>query len=293
MSSKDFKKKTIAIVYDFDGTLSPGSMQNHHLLPSLGGDSASFWQSVKTLKAEQKSVEILTYMHILMQQMNAQNIRDSFLPECGAKVPLFRGVNDWFPEIDKLVKELSKDRISVRHYILSSGLAEMLAGNPVSKFATKVFASSFMWKDGVPMGVARAITDASKPQYIFRINKGKENYSEDINDHMEEEDRPIPFSHIIFIGDGETDIPCMTVARRNGGHAIAVYDPEVPSNVEKCKQMYNAKRVNFYAPADYRKDKPLWARTEIILKKIIADIRLEWADHLFRTRVVDPTNSQS
>jgi hypothetical protein len=207
--------------------------------------------------------------------------------ELGESVPLFHGVQEWFDHINQRVFELSKGRIEVRHYIISSGLEEMITANLVGKKANRVFASSYTWKDNAPFGVARAITDASKPQYLFRINKGREDYLDDINDHMPEDDRPIPFSHIIFFGDGETDVPCMTVATKNGGHAIAVYDPGKPAAVEKCKLLYRDKRVNFYAPADYRKGSELWARTDIILQKMIADIRLEWANHLFDARVLD------
>lgn len=285
MTIGPYPKRTIALVYDFDGTLAAGNMQDHALIPEFGDTPEAFWSDVVAFKEEHDSVMILSYMHILMQKLRNSAITKKHLLDFGAKIPLFKGVDAWFSGIDTLVAELSRGRINVRHYIISSGLEEMLEGNLVSKHSSRIFASSFIWDGDKPAAVARAITDASKPQYIFRINKGKESYSEDINDHMEESERPIPFSHIIFIGDGETDIPCMTVTRKNGGHAIAVYDPERPKGIERCKTMYNAKRVNFYAPADYRKGSPLWARTEIILKKMVADIRLEWADHLFRARV--------
>ena len=293
INSGPFTKRTIAIVYDFDGTLAPGNMQDYGLLPKLGIKPEDFWSEVQRFKAENQSVMIQSYMHLLVQRMSSATITKDELASFGNKIPLFVGVESWFSEINAFVHKLSKGRISTKHYILSSGLHEILAGNLVSKHATQIFASSFIWQEGKPVAVARAITDASKPQYIFRINKGKESYSEDINEHMDEGLRPIPFSHIIFIGDRETDIPCMTVTRKNGGHAIAVYDPKKPENIANCKLMYDAKRVNFYAEADYKKDSALRARTEIILKKIVADIRLEWADHLFKTRVASPKVSKN
>lgn len=279
-----FQKNTIAMVYDFDGTLASGSMQDHGLLPKLGIKPNEFWEKVRAFKAENESAMILTYMHLLLSQMREHEIDESQLKEFGGTIKLFPGVETWFDEIDQYVKEKSNGKISVKHYFVSAGLEEILAGNIVSKKAQKVFTSSYFWEQGVPTGVARAITDASKPQYIFRVVKGLEDYALEINEHMDEKDRPIPFSRVIFMGDGDTDVPSMTVTTQNGGHAIAVYEQDNLPQMKKCMQFYSDKRVKFYAKADFRKDKMLWKITTAVLQKIIADIRIEWADHLFNSR---------
>ena len=180
----------------------------------------------------------------------------------------------WFDEIDAYVRShvQAKD-VVVRHYLISSGLAEIIEGTPIYNRFHNVFASEY-WFEAYDLPYPkRVITDTGKTQYLFRINKGVENLGESINQHMPENVRPIPFSHMIYYGDGDTDVPSMAVMRKNGGHAISVHAPGKPK--DKCIDLFKAGRCDFYASADYRRGSELFERTALLLDRILADIRVE------------------
>ncbi len=270
-----FTKKTIALVYDFDGTLSPKPMQEYSFLPQLGVDPQEFWAECGRIAKQQQADPLITYMHLMYKKARDKGLRidRADLVKQGASVELFQGVEAWFKEIEAYVKiRAESDGISLRHYLVSSGLTEIVEGTSIYKNFHNVFASEY-WFDAYETPYPkRVITDTGKTQYLFRINKGIEDLGESINAHMPEAARPIPFSNMIYFGDGDTDVPSMALMRKSGGHAIAVHTPGASN--EKCVDLFRAGRVDFFAPADYRRGSDLFKRTCLLLDRMLADIRV-------------------
>lgn len=268
-------KTTIALVYDFDGTLSPKPMQEYSFLPQLGIKAADFWAECTRIARAESADPLITYMHLMYKKAKEKGLRidRKDLVAQGKDVELFPGVKTWFGDIERYAaKHAGAGELTIKHYLVSSGLAEIIEGTPVAKNFARVFASEY-WFDAYDLPFPkRVITDTGKTQYLFRINKGIEDQSLSINAHMPEDDRPIPFSNMIYFGDGETDVPSMALLKKNGGHAIAVHAPG--GSPQKCKDLFDAGRCDFYAAADYRKGSDLFRRTALILNAIIAGIRI-------------------
>lgn len=286
---KKFAQDTIALVYDFDGTLSPQPMQEYSVLPKLGIKPADFWAEVNVQSKEQGEESMLTYMRLLCEKAEKKEVhigRDEF-KALGKDVKYFPGVEGWFDRINQFVADAGSRRIKIRHYIISAGLKEILDGVGIRKHFHKIFASEYHYNHHKTATFPKLlITDTGKTQFLFRINKGKEDLTESINSHMQHEERPIPFENIIYIGDGETDVPSMTVTRQSGGNAIAVYKPGKSQKEKRtqtiCKTLLEAKRVNFIAPADYSPHSVLERRVHLLLRSVIAKIEYEGA--LFKCR---------
>jgi hypothetical protein len=187
------------------------------------------------------------------------------------KIKYFAGAKEFFGLINGYVRQKSKGRMVVRHYIVSSGLKEILNGVTIKSNFHNIFGSEYHYNrlTGIPDFPKVVIGDTVKTQYIFRINKGKERLWENINSYMPENMRPIPFKNIIYVGDGLSDIPAMNVTRKNGGYAIAVYKPVSAKGKKKCAQLMKAGRVEFIAPADYRQGRKLDRIVKLILDTII------------------------
>jgi hypothetical protein len=270
-----FTKKTIALVYDFDGTLSPRPMQEYSFLPQLGIDPKAFWAECGRIAKEQQADPLITYMHLMYKKARDKGLRidRADLVKQGAAVELFQGVREWFDQIAAYIALRSESQgVELRHYLFSSGLTEIIEGTPIRKHFHNVFASEY-WFDAYETPYPkRVITDTGKTQYLFRINKGIEDQSESINAHMPEAERPIPFSNMIYFGDGDTDVPSMALMRKSGGHAIAVHGPG--ESAAKCLDLFRAGRVDFFAPADYRTGSDLFRRTCLLLDRMLADIRV-------------------
>jgi hypothetical protein len=273
---QNFDKRTIALVYDFDGTLCPRPMQEYAFLPSIGEDPAAFWAESNRIAKEQQADPLITYMHLLYKKAKEKSVRidRADLVEQGRSVELFPGVLDWFDAIGEYVALRAESQgIELRHYLISSGLTEIIEGTPIYPKFHNVFASEY-WFDAYDLPYPkRVITDTGKTQYLFRINKGVEDLGDSINEHMPEGVRPIPFANMIYFGDGDTDVPSMAVTRKNGGHAIAVYPPG--RSKAKCVKLFEAGRCDFFAPADYRRGSDLFNRTCLLLDRMLADIRVQ------------------
>jgi phosphoserine phosphatase len=271
-----YSKKTIALVYDFDGTLSPRPMQEYSFLPQLGIDAHAFWKECGEIARRENADPLITYMHLMYKKAKDKGLRidRKDLVAQGASVELYPGVREWFSEIAKYIEIRSESAgVSLRHYLVSSGLTEIIEGTPIRPHFHNVFASEY-WFDAYDLPFPkRVITDTGKTQYLFRINKGIEDQSESINEHMPEAERPIPFSNMIYFGDGDTDVPSMALMKKSGGHAIAVHAPDGPA--AKCEDLFRAGRVDFYAPADYRRGSALFKRTSLLLDRILADIAVK------------------
>ncbi len=268
------KRNIIAIVYDFDGTLSPQPMQEYTVFPQFIKPS-KFWEEVKKKNAEIKGEEIITYMMLMLEKANAANARISKtdLGRMASKIEFFPGVEKYFKRINKFVKSESKGKIKLRHYILSSGLKEIIDKTKIKSEFFNIFASEYYYDQyNAPKYPKLVVTDTVKTQFLFRINKGKERLEESINEFMLEKERPIPFSNIIYVGDGMTDVPCMTVTKKNGGSAIAVYKPHSRKGLAVCKRLFKNARVDYIAPADYNKGRKLDKFLQTVLKNIIQGI---------------------
>ncbi len=276
-----FDKKTIALVYDFDGTLSPRPMQEYGFLPKIGVDPRAFWEESNRLAKEQGADALITYMHLLYKKAKEKGVRidREDLVAQGRGVELFPGVEEWFDAIGEYVKERAESQgVALRHYLVSSGLTEIIEGTSIYRRFHNVFASEY-WFEAYDLPYPkRVITDTGKTQFLFRINKGVEDLGESINRHMPEDARPIPFANMIYFGDGDTDVPSMAVMRKNGGHAIAVHPPG--RSRAKCLELFKAGRCDFFAPADYRQGSELFRRTCLLLDRILADIRV--AEEMWR-----------
>ncbi|MFZ2658289.1 MAG: HAD family hydrolase [Victivallales bacterium] len=267
------KKPIIAICYDFDGTLSPKNMQEYNFIPELGVNPQDFWKEVHIRANEQDADEILTYMRIMLEKatssMDVKITRKAFV-DYGKTVELFPGVSDWFQKITAFGKEHGAN---VEHYIISSGIKEMIEGTSIGREFKKIYASSFMYNQNeVAYWPALAINYTTKTQFLFRINKGMLDVYDNtqINAFMEKDDRRIPFQRIIYIGDGSTDIPCMKLVKVQGGYSVGVYKPgsRKKASVEGLKK---EERVNFVAPADYTENSMLFLQIKAVINKMIAD----------------------
>jgi haloacid dehalogenase-like hydrolase len=279
-----FDKKTIALVYDFDGTLSPRPMQEYAFLPKIGVEAKEFWAESNRVAKSQGADPLITYMHLLYKKAKERGVRidRADLVAQGRDVELFPGVSDWFGTIAEYVKIRAESKgVTLRHYLISSGLTEIVEGTPIYKNFHNVFASEY-WFEAYDLPYPkRVITDTGKTQYLFRINKGIEDLGESINHHMPEGERPIPFSNMIYFGDGDTDVPSMAVVRKNGGHAIAVH-PAGGKAKAKCIDLFKAGRCDFFAVADYRRGSDLFKRTCLLIDRMLADISVQ--EEIWRVR---------
>lgn len=244
-----------AIVYDFDGTLSPGSMQDHSLIPGFGYKKAKdFWDEVKATCKERDGDEILTYMELMLQRSKTP-ITSEALFRFGKDLPLFQGLDSWFDRINKYGGQIDLD---IDHYVVSSGIREMIDGSAIRGAFKQVFASSFAYDAShSARWPSVAINYTAKTQFLFRINKGIENTwdNDAINRWIPLDERPQPFERMIFVGDGDTDIPSMKMVRHQGGVAVAVFDPKkwkTAAHQNKIHRLIAEDRANYVAPADYR-----------------------------------------
>jgi phosphoserine phosphatase len=221
-------KFTVALIYDFDGTLSAGNMQEYNFIPAVGKSNKEFWSEANDLAEEQDADQILTYMALMIRAAQAKGIslrREAF-QECGKGVELYPGVMEWFDRINSYGEQRG---VKILHYINSSGLKEIIEGTAIADKFQKIYACSFLYNiDGIAYWPAVAVNYTNKTQFIFKINKGVESVydTKQVNRYMEEKSRPVPFSRMIYVGDGTTDIPCMRLVKNFGGHSIAVYNPK-------------------------------------------------------------------
>ena len=270
------KQNKIAIIYDFDGTLTPKSMQEYTLLPKLGINSKSFWDTIVKEAKETGGETMMIYMRHLLDHAKNKNIKISKkeFSKMGKDIQYYDGVIDWFKSIDKYVKKLSHGEVEIYHYIISAGHLEILEGISIKKYIKKIFASEYFYNSKEYAVFPKiVVTDTTKTQYLFRINKGKEDLSETINNHMSEDRRPIPFDNMIYVGDGLTDVPSMALIKKEGGHSIAVYQKILKGQVEICKKLFKANRVDFIAEADFRKNSDLFKKTCLLLDYVVSKIR--------------------
>lgn len=277
-SKKDtFIHNVIALVYDFDGTLTPQPMQEYTILPEIGiKRGKQFWKEVEKEALKTGGEEIVTYMRLMIDMSNHKHyaVTPKILKSLAKNINYYPGVKTFFNRICDYVETQCGVDVELRHYIISAGLKEIISGASIAKYFYKIFASEYYYDEYNKAIFPKVIVnDTLKTQFIFRINKGKESLHENINLHMPPQLRPIPFQNILYIGDGLTDVPCMTVIRKNGGSAIAVFKPGDSKGLKMCKELLKAERVNFIAEADYRSKKELDRLVKLLLNNIVEGIR--------------------
>jgi len=280
MSKKLIK---IAIAYDFDGTLAPGNMQEHSFIPKLGIDKEEFWKTSNAKAREQDMDDILAYMQLMLQKAEERHIpvtRNAFL-EHGKEIRFFTGLESYFDLINRYAWERDA---SIDHHIISSGIRDIIKGTSIAKNFKNIFASGFVFDaNDVAVWPALAINYTNKTQYLFRINKGIDNSYDNtlINKYVEHDKRPIPFPRMIYLGDGETDVPAMKMIKQEGGTAIAVYDSHKRKKKDKlsakeiCEELILQNRADYIAPADYTENSKLIRIIKNLINKIVEEERLK------------------
>jgi len=261
------KRPTIAVMYDFDKTLCTKDMQEYSFIPKVNMHADDFWLEATHLSITHKMDSVLAYMYLMLKKANISDqriLRQDFV-DFGKDLEFFPGVLEWF---DRIVA-FGRDRnINIEHYIISSGLREIIEGSRIYSHFREVFACEFFYDiNGVAVWAKNAVNYTTKTQFLFRINKGVLDISNDraLNSFVPEEERPIPFRHMIYIGDGLTDVPCMKLVKTNGGHSIAVYQEQ---KRDKVDELLRDQRVDFIAPADYSEG----GRLDALVKDIILTV---------------------
>ena len=284
----------IAIVYDFDLTLSPDYMQNHTILRHAGIDPTEFWLSCTALIQEKGDDQELAYMKRMLEVDSIRSLSNKDLEQMGNDLKFFEGVPECFEELNDLFSPQEYEELGIRleHYVVSSGLKAVLDGSRIAKYVKAIFGCEFDEEDGHISFPKRTISHTQKTQFLFRVNKGLLDMDQDVNDHMPEESRRVPFRNMIYVGDGPTDVPCFTLMKKNGGFAVAVYNAKDPSQLsfQKCFQLaHHANRVHFMAPADYRKGSHLRLILEQHIKEIATGVLEERRQGTEKSRVPAPT----
>ena len=269
-------KFTIALIYDFDGTLAAGNMQEYDFIPAVGKSNVEFWNEANHLAEMQDADQILTYMAVMIREAQAKglSLRREAFQESGKKVTLYPGVEEWFDRINAYGEACGVQGL---HYINSSGLKEIIEGTSIADKFRKIYACSFLYNvDGIAYWPGVAVNYTNKTQFIFKINKGVESVydTKQVNKYMEEKQRPVPFSRMIYVGDGTTDIPCMKLVKNFGGHSIAVYNPKDKAKRREMNTLIRDNRVNHVCPADYSDGKEMDAVVKAIIDKCVADYKL-------------------
>lgn len=272
------KKVTkVALIYDFDGTLSTTDMQDYGLIPEFGMKPKDFWPIANQWSVDNGADQVTGSMYFFVKtarEMGIKLTRENFR-KAGQNIIYFKGVEEWFDRMTDYGKELN---LQVEHYIISAGYEEIIEGCKIYKYFKNVFGCSFAYgEDGTPVWPARVINYSTKTQYLSKINKGLGKLEDRlVNEFMPDEERPIPFRRMIYFGDGSTDIPSMKLTKERNGTAIAVYNPkDTATSKKKALKLLKDGRVNFALPADYREGKQLDVVIKTILDKIAKERDLE------------------
>ena len=266
------KQPTVAIMYDFDKTLCTKDMQEYAFIPALGMSSSAFWGEVNAMTDAEEMDNILAYMYKMVEKAKEKKVpitRDTF-QEMGSKVEYFDGVKTWFERINAYGEKVG---VRVEHYIVSSGIKEIIEGTEIARFFKKIYACEFMYDyNGSIQWPKFAVNYTAKTQFLFRINKGvltiDSKSADKLNRFTPENERRVPFRNMIYIGDGLTDVPCMKLVKSYGGQSIAVFDQEKGKDAAEALKVAN--RVNFVAAADYGTGSDIEIIVQAIIKKIQA-----------------------
>lgn len=270
------KKPIIALMYDFDKTLCTKDMQEYGFIPSLGMSPSAFWGEVRQLTDSQEMDNILAYMYKMVEKAKEKKeiiTKDTF-KALGKGVEYFDGVETWFERVNAYGGKMG---VRIEHYIVSSGIKEIIEGTKIAHHFKKIYACEFMYDyTGTIQWPKYAVNYTAKTQFLFRINKGvltiDSQSADKLNQYTPENERRVPFRNMIYIGDGLTDVPCMKLVKTNGGQSIAVYDPE--KGKAAAEALLRDNRVNYVVPADYSSDSDIETIVFAIIKKMQAESEL-------------------
>ena len=267
------KKPIIALIYDYDGTLSPGNMQEFGFIQAVGKTTDEFWRMSDNIAIGQDASNVLAYMKLMFDEAKRNGIklrREDFM-RFGRDIQLFEGVREWF----RLINAYGDAHgVKIEHYINSSGLKEIIEGSPIAQEFTHVFAGTFLYDaNGEAEWPGISVDYTTKTQFLFKISKGifSARDNKQVNESMAEDKKRIPFTHMIYFGDGDTDVPCMKIVGMFGGHSIAVYDPQNARKKATAAKLKRQGRVAFAVPAVYTPDAPAFRVVTAIIDKIKAD----------------------
>ena len=267
------RKPIVALIYDFDGTLSPGNMQEFGFIQAIGSTPEEFWTMSDNIARGQDASNILAYMKLMFDEARRHGIqlRHSSFKKFGQHIRFYEGVLDWFRLINRYGESHG---VHIEHYINSSGLKEIIEGSPIAHEFKHIFACTYLYdENGIAEWPGIAVDYTAKTQFMFKINKGifSSRDAKKVNDSTSDDSKRIPFTNMIYFGDGETDVPCMKIVTMFGGNSIAVYDPKNADKKASARKLHRQGRVSFVAPAVYTKE----SRTYQIVCSIIDKIRVE------------------
>lgn len=256
-----------AIMYDFDRTLSPRDMQEYQFIPSIGMEPSEFWSEANSFGDKNEMDKILAYMYTMIKKSHDKGVpltRERVV-KCGENIEFFNGVPEWF---DRITRFGIENGVIVEHYVLSSGLVEIIEGSAIGKYFKKIYASEFLYdENSVAVFPKSAVNYTSKTQFVYRINKGVLDVSNDrdLNKSTPDSDRRVRFQNMLYIGDGLSDVPCMKMVKAYGGKSIAVYDSD--SNRTLVEDLLRHDRVDYMFPADYSENTNFDITVKNLIKK--------------------------
>ncbi|MBQ1841546.1 MAG: haloacid dehalogenase-like hydrolase [Bacteroidales bacterium] len=271
------RKPIVALIYDFDGTLSPGNMQEFGFIQAIHQTPEEFWTKSDGIAKGQDASNILSYMKLMHDEAKKNGIKltRADFRRYGADIKLYGGVKEWFSNVNEYGKSKG---VRIEHYINSSGLKEIIEGSPIAKEFRHIFAGSFIYdENGEAEWPGIAVDYTAKTQFLFKIQKGifSSRDAKRVNESVAEEDKRIPFTNMIYFGDGDTDVPSMKIVKMFGGNAIGVYDPLNPSKKASAEKLQRQGRTNFITPAVYTRDSRTFRIVAAIIDKIKADSELQ------------------
>ena len=259
-------KPIVAIMYDFDKTLCTRDMQEYTFIPSVGMEPHEFWNRTAKVAAEETMDSILTYMYCMVEtaRQSGNPLTRESLVACGKDIEYHPGVEGWFERINRYAEEAG---VQVEHYVLSSGLKEIIEGTSIAKYFKRIYACEFLYKDGQAYWPKMAVNYTNKTQFVYRINKGvlDINNDADLNSSRPDSEKRVFFSNMIYIGDGLTDVPCMKLVKQSGGHSIAIYSQ---GQHHKAAPLLRHERVDWMFEADYREGSELDNTMKLLLEQL-------------------------
>lgn len=267
------KKPIVALIYDYDGTLSPGNMQEFGFIQAVGKTAEEFWRMSDSIAIGQDASNVLAYMKLMFDEAkrNGIKLRREDFQRFGQNIQLFDGVRDWFRLVNRYGEEHG---VKIEHYINSSGLKEIIEGSPIAHEFKHIFAGTFLYNEnGEAEWPGISVDYTTKTQFLFKISKGifSSRDNKQVNESIADDKKRIPFAHMIYFGDGDTDVPCMKIVGMFGGHSIAVYEPQNERKKATAAKLKRQGRVAFAVPAVYTPDAPAYRVVTAIIDKIKAD----------------------
>lgn len=265
-------KPIIAIMYDFDKTLCTRDMQEYTFIPSVGMQPHEFWEYAGKISGKEGMDNILAYMYCMIETAKKAGnpVTREALVQCGKHVEYHPGVEDWFERINSYGKEAG---VQIEHYVLSSGLKEIIEGTTIAQYFKRIYACEFLYRDGQAIWPKTSVNYTNKTQFVYRINKGILDISndKDLNRSLPDSERRVKFPNMIYIGDGLTDVPCMKLVKQGGGHSIAIYHRE---QKESAIPLLKHDRVDWMFEADYRKGSGLDKAMKMLIENLANENKL-------------------